>query len=118
VVLCFKKFNKCSCHVNLHADKFITAGACIVAGCSGSLFADSSNCSTEMRIASSQQPALTNTYSCGVFVLLSRNRSSPRFINKAKRPNRCKVMRDSSYKQIKNKQEKLRSIVLATEDTV
>jgi hypothetical protein len=44
-----------------------------------------------------------------------RNRLSPRFINKAKRPNRYIVMRRSSYKQIKDKQQKQRSIKLTTE---
>jgi hypothetical protein len=47
-----------------------------------------------------------------------RNRLSPRFINKAKRPNRYTVMRNSSYKQIKDKQQKLRSNELATEGAV
>jgi hypothetical protein len=32
-----------------------------------------------------------------------RNRLSPRFTNKAKRPNRYIVMRNSSYKQIEDK---------------
>jgi hypothetical protein len=49
---------------------------------------------------------------------LFMNRLSPRFINKAQRPNRYKVMRKplTRYKQIKDKQEKLRSIDFATTD--
>jgi hypothetical protein len=62
--------------------------------------------------------ALPMLRGCGLISDFPRNRLSPRFINKANRPNRYKVMRDSSYKQIKNKQDKLRSIELATEDTV
>jgi hypothetical protein len=48
-------------------------------------------------------------------VLLFSKQAFARFINKAIRSNRCIVMRSSSYKQIRNKQWKLRSVELTTE---